>query len=796
MHGGTSCAGASLPARPEEPAPSSSRFDEQARQVFACVQSLVGAAVGYIALSNEAATWSEVVFLDSGGSVRTLDPSLAAPLRSMREVVCRGGQPVVSNDLSSSPWAPLLPAGDMPLQGVLLAPMRLHGKTVGVLGLANKRGGFTEDDAERAMRIGDLAATVLHLGRVTESLERAETRFRAIADGTVDAIVAIDREGRLRFWNRSAERMFGRSKDEALGEPFAGLIAEQSREAFRGRAVPCPKSLVLTGLRRNGQEFPIEFACAGWDPEVPGLCTAIVRDVTERQSEEERTARLQQELARQVEERTTELLRINQKLQEEIEARTLANAQLDAERAKLRSIMNAMRDGVAIIGPHHDLRYVNPALERDFGPAGDRPCYDYFQGRETPCPRCTNDEVVAGRSVRREWSSSATGKTYDVFATPLRDPDGHVSELSILHDISERKRMEDALRESQRLIERIADTTPDILYVYDLSRRSHPYVNRRLTDVLGYPAGTFSADSEARVMQIIHPDDRGIRARRLARLAAARDDELIETEYRLRHARGDYRSLLFRDAVFTRSADGSVQQIAGIVRDVTELRRLESSLLHASEVERRRIGQDLHDGLGQVLAGVALLGKRLERQVETKVLPDLADMSRLVAVLVEAMDQVRALAGGLFPVALETAGLHTALDDLARSVAANFGVRCEAGGSERAPALAPTQSIHFYRIAQEAVRNAVRHGGAKAISITLDHTAESTVLSVLDDGVGIDDEALRGGGMGLLSMQCRARLLGATIEIRRHPRGGTLVTCRLGADPGDGGRAEPRTGSV
>jgi two-component system CheB/CheR fusion protein len=713
----------------------------------------------------------------------------------MREAVFRGGQPVVSNDPSSRPRAALLPAGQVPLDNVLVAPMRLHGRTVGVLGLANKRGGFTEVDAERTMRFGDLAATVLHLGRVTDSLERAEERFRAIADRTIDAIVAVDREGCVRFWNRSAERMFGRSKDEVLGEPFSNLIAEGSRGTFDGRAVPSPVSLVLTGLRQSGQEFPIEFACAGWDPEVPGLCTAIVRDLTERHREEERSARLQQELERQVEERTTELLRMNQKLQEEIEARTLANAQLASERAKLRGIMHAMRDGVAIIGPHHDLRYINPALERDFGPADDRLCHEYFHGRETPCARCINDDVVAGKSVHCEWSSSATDKTYDVFATPLRDPDGHLSKLSIFHDISERKRIEDALRESQRLIERIADTTPDILYVYDVFRRSHPYVNRRLTDVLGYPAETFAADSEGRVMQIIHPDDRGIRARRLARLATARDDEVIETEYRLRHARGDYRTLLFRDAVFNRSADGAVQQIAGIVRDVTELRRLESGLLQASEVERRRIGQDLHDGLGQVLAGVALLGKRLELQVQAKVLPELADMRRLVTVVVEAMDQVRALAGGLFPVALETAGLHVALDELARHVAANFGVQCEARGSEHALALAPVQAIHFYRIAQEAVRNAVRHGHANFISIALDQTAESTVLSVLDDGVGIDDEALRGGGMGLLSMQCRARLLGAIVEVRRHPGGGTLVTCMLGAEPGSDTGTEPRSGS-
>ncbi len=744
-----------------------------------CCNTVIGSTAGYISLSGESLTRDEVVVLGSGALRGAVGSRLPLPLRKMRDVVCRSGQAVYSNRFTESPWFAPLPAGAAPLDNLLLAPLKLDAKTIGVLGLANKPGGFADHDARRAEQFGELVASGLQFNRLAESSEKEDARFRAVSAKVTDAIVAIDPRGRVKSWNQSAERIFGRSEQEAVGAPFARFLAERSRASFSGRTVPCLTSLSLYALRADGVEIPIEFTCARWEPETPHVCTAIVRETTSVDP---------LELEREVRDRTSDLVSVNQTLQQEIAERASANRQLEIEKSNLHSILNAMQDGVAIIGPHHDVQYANPSLERDFGPVRDRACYEYFHDRRTPCPWCKQDGMVQESPVNREWKNSASGKTYDVFSAPLRCVDGTFSNLGVLHDVTRRKRIEDELHLSRRMIERIADATPDIVYLYDLGQRTHLYVNRRLTDVLGYGLDEFARDGDALVSRIVHPKDLRLRAERLARLAKAADGELIESEYRILNKGGEYRWLQLWDRVFTRSRDGSVGQILGVARDITATKRVERSVLEASEAERCRIGQDLHDSLGQVLTGVALAGKRLERQVEARTVPDPVDIRQLLDLVAEAMGQTKKIARGLFPVALEAGGLCEALEEYARDVAAFSETLCTFEGEGGVSTLSRFGAIHLFRIAQEAVINAVRHARATKITIKLRETAKETVLSILDDGVGISDEGLRGNGMGLSSQRYRARLIGATLDVRRCPDGGTILTCKLG----EGSHAEAR----
>jgi PAS domain S-box-containing protein len=761
--------------------------------LLGCCCTAIGSASGYISFSDESLTTDKAVDPDWGGFRGVGDPSLALSLRGMRDVVCRSGQVVYSNRFSESPWSVPLPAGAAPLDNVLLAPLNFDAKTIGVLALANKPGGFTDDDARRARQFGELVASGLELNRLSESVEEDDARFRAVCAIVTDAIVSIDSRGLVKIWSRSAEQVFGRSEQEAVGAPLASFLAERSRASFCGRTVPCPTSLSLYALRPNGEEIPIEFTCARWESEKPHLCTAIVREVTERQPEEKPRSVDPLEFEQQVRDRTADLVRVNHALQQEIAERARASGQLEIERSNLRSILHAMQDGVTIIGPHHDVEYANPALERDFGPVGDRSCYEYFYDRRTVCPWCRRDGMIQESPVHREWTHSASGKTYDVFTAPLRRVDGTFSKLEFFHDVTERKRIEDELRQSRTMIERIADATPDIVYLYDLEQRTHLYINRRLTDVLGYELDEFARDGDVLASRIVHPEDRGLRAQRFARLAEAAHGELIESEYRVLSKGGEYRWLQLRETVLTRPGDGSVGQILGVARDITTMKRVERSILEASEAEQRRIGQDLHDGLGQVLTGVALVGKRLERRVERRTVPDPADIRQLLDLVAEAMGETKKLARGLFPVVLETEGLRAALEEHARDVTARFETLCVVEGAAGTSALPRFRAIHLFRIAQEAVHNAVRHGRAKKITITLRERAEETALEILDDGAGISDEGLiRVNGMGLPSMRYRARLIGATLDVRRHPDGGTILTCRLGegSRPEESARAE------
>jgi signal transduction histidine kinase len=211
-------------------------------------------------------------------------------------------------------------------------------------------------------------------------------------------------------------------------------------------------------------------------------------------------------------------------------------------------------------------------------------------------------------------------------------------------------------------------------------------------------------------------------------------------------------------------------------RSEAEARQLEQKILDISDAERRRIGQDLHDGLGQHLTGVAFLSKALQQRLAAKSLPEAADATKIAALVNESIGQSRALAKGLAPVGLEDSGLAGALSQLATSTSTVFGIECDSQCDETIDLIDLAVATHLYRIAQEAVNNAVRHGKAKQIAIELESTEHRLRLSIQDNGSGIANGSDR-GGMGLQIMHFRARMIGGSLGVQRGNAGGTIVTC-------------------
>jgi signal transduction histidine kinase len=207
-----------------------------------------------------------------------------------------------------------------------------------------------------------------------------------------------------------------------------------------------------------------------------------------------------------------------------------------------------------------------------------------------------------------------------------------------------------------------------------------------------------------------------------------------------------------------------------------EARRLEQKILDISDAERRRFGQDLHDGLGQHLTGVAFLSKALQQRLAAKSLPEAVDATKIAALVNESIGQTRALAKGLAPVGLEDGGLGSALSQLASSTATVFGVGCHLHTDDALEVNDLAVSTHLYRIAQEAINNAIRHGKARNIDITMQAVDGRVLLSIEDDGVGITPKA-DPGGLGLQIMNFRARMVGGVLDVRRRASGGTAVVC-------------------
>ncbi len=215
---------------------------------------------------------------------------------------------------------------------------------------------------------------------------------------------------------------------------------------------------------------------------------------------------------------------------------------------------------------------------------------------------------------------------------------------------------------------------------------------------------------------------------------------------------------------------------------VIERKRLEKEILEASEREQRRIGQDLHDGLSQHLTGVAFLSKGLAHKLDTKSKTEAAEASKIAHLVNQAIVQTRDLARGLYPVNLEATGLVAVLHELADQVATIFKISCRFQWDDSILVRDNSKATHLYYIAREAVNNAIKHGKAQAVVIGLARVKERVTLTVKDDGIGLPEKLERTKGMGLHTMNYRARVIGASLAVHRDPAGGTMVACSFKAD--------------
>ena len=214
-------------------------------------------------------------------------------------------------------------------------------------------------------------------------------------------------------------------------------------------------------------------------------------------------------------------------------------------------------------------------------------------------------------------------------------------------------------------------------------------------------------------------------------------------------------------------------------RHEDEEARLQRDVLHISEMERQRIGHDLHDSLGQRLTAASMTANAMLSTVRESS-PVLVPQAELVSQqLREAIVEARSLSHGLAPVSLDAGGLREALTEMARSIDAAGRVRCIAECPPGVRVDDPRSAVELFRIAQEAVNNALKHAEASEIRIALHQQGPQLVLEVEDDGTGFDEKPSWSSGMGLRVMRYRAKITGATLTIGPAPAGGTLARCVL-----------------
>ena len=236
--------------------------------------------------------------------------------------------------------------------------------------------------------------------------------------------------------------------------------------------------------------------------------------------------------------------------------------------------------------------------------------------------------------------------------------------------------------------------------------------------------------------------------------------------------------------------DGCLVEVEGIARDVTERRRLEREILEISNREQRRIGHDLHDGVCQQLAAITYLIDILGDQLQQKNAPEFAEAERIGNLINEANAQARSVARGLFPVRLEEHGLILALEELAASASNRYRIICRFV-CEATPVKVDSEvELHLYYIVQEALLNAVNHGKATSVIVTLAAEDERLKLTVQDNGTGFQLSGQSRSGMGIRIMRYRAKVIGATLDLQSQVNQGTQIMCIFNPSPRESSRGE------
>lgn len=342
--------------------------------------------------------------------------------------------------------------------------------------------------------------------------------------------------------------------------------------------------------------------------------------------------------------------------------------------------------------------------------------------------------------------------------------------LAEASDRRERRLAEAQLEEQRLLLSTLIDSLPEIVYATDTQGRL-TVVNRALLDTLKLKREVVLGQRLSEVW----PEETILDIETQAAQTIRTGRSLTDQERAAISADGSVRWITFTHVPLR--DHGTVSGLVCSIREITGQKALEQEILEISNREQRRLGSDLHDGLGQELTGLSLLLKGLEVQLSREQPQYLSQVSKISDLLARAIQSTRSLARGLAPVNLERGGLSEALKHLVVRCTDMYSLQCSfTNGGMKLPDLEEGAATHLYRIAQEASTNAARYARATSIAIDLRTTGRKLQLSVADDGIGLSAGLAQGRpGMGLKIMEYRARMLGGTINFEEPGTGTRIV---------------------
>ena len=580
------------------------------------------------------------------------------------------------------------------------------------------------------------------LRRVQQDLETARDRFSMLYDLAPTGYLALDAEGEIREANLTAAKILDADRKDVIHSKFYRYIATPDRDIFylhqqEAYLSDARQTCELRMIRVDGTTVPVQLETIAIHDHTDFRqeCLVSMRDITERLKNE-------------------------------------------ADRTRLAAIVQSSTDAVISRDLEGKILSWNAGAEQMFGYKAEEVVGTKADFLTPPERREEFDRVMErvekGQVLERfEMERIAKdGRRLLVSATigPLRDANGRIIGVSeIERDITKQKEAEETVRRSERELTDFFNESPlGVLWVAPdgiilrANRSQLELLERELNEVGGKNITHFFADGELAADLL----------RRLMQQETVRDyrARLRSRDASLKHVLADANGLW---------EEGKLVHSRWFVRDITRRVELEREILAISEREQRRIGQDLHDDLGQQLTGIHYLAQALTQQLEPVSRPA-ALRSRVIARMVQrATVHARELSHGLAPITSEPDGLIVALRQLAARTKQIFRINCRFRCKPAVLIHDPEVGSHLYRIAQEAVNNAIKHGKAKRIDIGLVMNVEKIVLAVSDNGIGMPKRPRKRKGMGLRVMQYRAGVIGGSLIVQRRPDGGTTFVCTI-----------------
>lgn len=457
----------------------------------------------------------------------------------------------------------------------------------------------------------------------------------------------------------------------------------------------------------------------------------------------------------------------------DITLRRRAEERLMASEERYRYLVECAPIAI-FIGSENRFAYLNPAALKLFGarqpeqilgqPVTDFVHPDFLKNFAHRIASKSASVSVQEKFLRLD----GTPLDVEVTAVPVQWGEQQ-GEQVIVHDITPRKRAEDALRKNEQELADFFTESPLGLFwagpdgrIVQVNQAELKLLDRRLEEVLGRPVSQFYLDSGI-IKSIRH--------------RLAKKETVQNCRARLRQKNGGIKHVLIdANGLWEK---GRLIHTRWFVRDITRRVELEVEILSISEREQRRLGQDLHDDLCQQLAGIEFLTQTLRSALAANSRHEAVQAQEIARMVRVAMHKTRELAHGLSPVRLEDEGLMNAFRELAERIRTVFQIDCRFNCRKAIRVTDDTVSIHLYRIAQEAVSNAIKHGKAQRIDIGLAAKDGGVVLKVSNNGVALPRSRSNRTGMGMRIMQYRAGIIGGSLVVKLDGKKKVTLVCTV-----------------